>query len=95
MLVPFLGWVLLPYWLLRRMLHPTAPSAPGRAATRLLHLLAWLLVIGTPILYAQTMFVRTSSTGGLVFLFLPLYQLLLIGGVRLLSQWIGRTHTPS
>ena len=89
-MVPFAGWVLLPLMLVRRMVRPVDDDRTGQhgSAHWTMLGLAWLLAIGTPLLYAATMFGRKSSTAALVFAFLPLYQLLLIGAVRLISGWL-------
>ena len=89
-MVPFAGWVLLPLMLVRRMVRPVDDdrTGPRWSAHWTMLGLAWLFAIGTPLLYAATMFGRKSSTAALVFAFLPLYQLLLIGAVRLISGWL-------
>ena len=84
-----LAWVLLPFHLLR----PVTKLAEGSDASvkdRTLRAVAWLFALGTPVVYGQILVGRQSSTAALVFVFLPLYQLLLIGGVSLFGGWIDR-----
>lgn len=73
----FSVWVASPYFLL---LIPVvlAHSKKGQVALLVVSL---LMVAGALFIYYDTMFVHLDAQGGLVFLFLPLWQLLAVLGV--------------
>lgn len=89
----FLVWVLLPFHLVRRVTRSGGDVDPASVVDRTLRGVAWLFAIGTPVLYWQALFGSgRSSTSALIFIFLPLYQLLLIGGVSLFGGWIDNRN---
>lgn len=81
------GWVMLPYWVFYKITTALyrrrfSPSLPLCAA-----LTAILMVVIPCYLYADAMFINTSSTGALVFIFMPPW--LLIGGPAILFTLLG------
>jgi|LauGreDrversion4_2_1035121.scaffolds.fasta_scaffold427319_1 hypothetical protein len=86
----FVGWVILPLLLVRNLARSDRETEPRSATARTLRAVQWVFAIGTPLLYGQTLFGHQHSTAGLIFAFLPLYQLLLVGGVVLFGGWLER-----